>query len=151
LKGKKGEDKKNSRVLTNIFVDNIRNVLAVRLTANNSSPVSILDKIGDKIFGTDGDEVNLVERFDSCSFGQLVMQPYEGVTNYGESISNGVIEVPINMNVKGVNDNKVFSEAARVAADRLGYLPSQFDHVMLCLPPGTNGAWLAYGKFYCQV
>jgi hypothetical protein len=151
LKGKKGEDKKNSRVLTNIFVDNIRNVLAVRLTANNSSPVSILDKIGDKIFGTDGDEVNLVERFDSCSFGQLVMQPYEGVTNYGESISNGVIEVAIDMNVKGVNDNEVFSEAARVAADRLGYLQSQFDHVMFCLPPGTNGAWLAYGKFYCQV
>jgi hypothetical protein len=148
--GKSKGKKKDSRALTNIFVDNIRKVLAVRVTANDSSPGSTLDEIGDKIFGTDGDEVNLVERYDSCSFGQLVMQPYEGVTKEGESISNGVIEVAIDMNVKGVNSIEVYYEAARAATDRLGYLPSQFDHVMFCLPPGTKGGWLAYGKFYCQ-
>jgi hypothetical protein len=149
-KGKKGDDKKDSRALTNIFVDNIRKVLAVRVTANDSSPGSTLDEIGDKIFGTNGDAVNLVERYDSCSFGQLVMQPYEGVTEEGESISNGVIEVAIDMNVKGINSIEVYYEAARAATDRLGYLSSQFDHVMFCLPPGTKSGWLAYGKSYCQ-
>ena len=27
------------------------------------------------------------------------------------------------------------------ATDLLGSLPSQFDHVLFCLPPGTRGEW----------
>jgi hypothetical protein len=131
-------------------VTDIRKVLAVRVQANDSSPGSSLSEIGDKIFGTDGDAVNLVERYDSCSFGQLVMQPYDGVTAKGESILNGVIEVDIDMNVNGADDGDVMDAAITAAAARLGNLPDQFDHVMFCLPPGTSGDWIAYGKFYCR-
>jgi hypothetical protein len=130
-------------------VTDIRKVLAVRVQANDSSPGSSLSEIGDKIFGTDGDAVNLVERYDSCSFGQLVMQPYNGVTAGGESISNGVIEVGIDMDVNGVDDEDVREAAMTATEARLGNLSDQFDHVMFCLPPGTDGGWIAYGKFYC--
>jgi hypothetical protein len=79
---KGGRDKEDSRGL--MPVTDIRKVLAVRVQANDSSPGSSLSEIGDKIFGTDGDAVNLAERYDSCSFGQLVMQPYDGVTAGGD-------------------------------------------------------------------
>jgi hypothetical protein len=127
----------------------VRTVLAIRVKTLDSETTSNLDEIGDKIFGTNGDEVNLVERYSRCSFGQLVMQPYEGVTTRGESISNGVFEVEVEMNANREDQNDIRKAAITVATARLGNLEDQFDHVMFCLPPGTAGGWNAYGKFYC--
>jgi hypothetical protein len=79
------------------------------------------------------------------------MQPYDDVTMGKESISSGVIEVAINRNANGVENGDVRDAAFTEATARLGNLPDQFDHVMFCLPPGTNpGGWIAYGKFYCR-
>jgi hypothetical protein len=142
-----GNDEKGSRFL---MAEAIRELLAVRVKANDKSPTSSLDTIGDKIFGTGGDEVNLVERFDACSFGQVKMKPFQDTTSTEVEIVNGVIEVQIDMDVTG-EDNWVVARAAIDAATALlGPLSDQFDHVMFCLPPGTNGDWLALCKLYCQ-
>jgi hypothetical protein len=128
----------------------IRKVIAVRVRANDYSPGARLAEISDKIFGTDGDAVNLVERYDSCSYGQVLFQPYTGVTTTGESISNGVFEIRINMSVRGRAKGDVKDAAIAVVKDKLGNLADQFDHVMLCLPPNTEDGWIAWGKFYCR-
>jgi hypothetical protein len=143
---KRGKDKEGSRVL----VSETRQVLAVRVIANDRSTTSSLSTMSDKIFGTNADTINLVERYNSCSYGQLVMEPYQGTTDKGFNIVDGVVEVVIDMDVDGV-DNGIVREAAQAAAtDILGDLSSQFDHVMFCLPPGTQGNWLAYGELYCR-
>jgi hypothetical protein len=143
---KGGKDKKGARVL----VSGTRQVLAVRVIANDRSTTSSLSTMSDKIFGTNADTINLVERYDSCSYGQLVMEPYRGTTEKGFNIDDGVVEVVIDMNVEGVNDGGVRDAARAAATEKLGDLSSQFDHVMFCLPPGTAGGWIAYGKLYCR-
>jgi hypothetical protein len=126
----------------------VRTVLAIRVKTLDRQTTSNLNQIRNKIFGTNGDEVNLVERYNSCSFGQLVMQPYMGDTTKGVSISNGVYEVDVQMNAAGEDHNDIRKAAITIATTRLGNLEDQFDHVMFCLPPGTAGGWNAYGKFY---
>jgi hypothetical protein len=143
---KGGKDKKGGRVL----VSETRQVLAVRVIANDRSTTSSLSEMSDKIFGTNADTINLVERYDSCSYGQLVMEPYRGTTEKGFNVEDGVVEVVIDMNVNGVNDGGVRDAARAAATDILGDLSSQFDHVMFCLPPGTAGNWIAYGKLFCR-
>ena len=53
----------------------------------------------------------------------------------------------VNVNAEGRSDDDLVNRALNVAEDKYGDLPSQFDHVMLCLPPGTAGNWIAYGEF----
>jgi hypothetical protein len=101
-------------------------------------------EISDAIFGTGGDQINLKERYASCSYNQLQMDPYEGPATSGHS---GVVEVDIDYDIQGASRSTIENRAVSAATALLGDLPSQFDHVMFCLPPGTSGDWLAYGKF----
>jgi hypothetical protein len=89
----------------------------------------------------------------SISVSITTMEPYEWTTDKGISIpgTQGVVEVEINNNIQGA-DHRTIREAAINAARALfGDLPSQFVYVMLCIPPGTSGGWLAYGKFLRRV
>ena len=124
-----------------------RKVLAVRVVANGSSTGSSISMIGDEIFGTSGDAVNLAERFASCSYGETVMKPFGGTTTTGVPISNGVFEVTITSSVANRSSGEVTNDVVAALENRLGKLSTQFDHVMLCLPPGTSGNWIAWGKF----
>ena len=56
----------------------------------------------------------------------------------------------ITQNAKGVNDVIVVDAAKARLTTLLGNLTSQFDHVMLCLPPGTISYsegfdWVSWG------
>ena len=48
------------------------------------------------------------------------------------------------MNVIGVDNSLVRDAAVAEGDSALGDMESQFDHVVLCLPPGTSGGWIAY-------
>lgn len=126
-----------------------RKVLAVRVKASDASTTSTLDTIGDKIFGTAGDVVNLRERFRTCSYGEVLMEPFQGTTKTGKQIANGVYEVTITSNAGGRANGNVADDVVSALEKSLGTLATQFDHVMLCLPPGTTGNWIAWGKFTC--
>jgi hypothetical protein len=115
-----------------------------------------MSELSDAVFGTSGDSVNLSERFASCSYGQLIMKPYEDTTTTGVSIPGtqykiGLVEVEISNNVQGATDDTIKNAAETAARALLGDLPDQFDHVIFCIPPGTNGNWIAYGKFARRV
>lgn len=123
-----------------------RKILAVRIQANDSTTASSVATIGDEIFGNNGDVVNLRERFQTCSYGEMLMEPFEGTTTTGEIITGGVVNIVVDTNVNGADDGDVKDAAVAALTERFGDLPSQFDHVMLCIPPGTSGGWIAYGK-----
>jgi hypothetical protein len=129
-----------------------KKVLAVRLIAPDASTTANVADISDSIFGTTGDSINLKERYDTCSYGQLTFEGYEGTTGSqveipGTDFAVGVVEVHINEGVIGATNLTIREAAITAATALLGDLPSQFDHVMLCIPPGTIGGWIAYGKW----
>ena len=123
-----------------------RVVLAVRIVANDSTTTSSVDTIADKMFGQAANQINLVERYRSCSFGELLMRPYNGTTLTGTTIKNGVYELKIPINVTGVVNTIVRDQVEVALRQELGNLTSQFDHVMLCIPPGTQSAWTFFSE-----
>jgi hypothetical protein len=139
------------------LVSDARTVLAVRIKAPDSTTTASLDTLRGDIFGIgrDSTAVNLKERFNSCSYGQMVMNPFIGQTTSGYVVDNGVVEVQISTLVTGQSDTIVKNAATAALFTLLGIadLSSKFDHVMLCLPPGTTGGWIAYGEslFWCRV
>jgi len=124
-----------------------RRVLAVRVRASDSVTTASDAVLSDKIFGTNGDSNNLRERFATCSYGETQMIPFNGRTRTGVSILNGVYSVAINRRVTSVEEGVIRDAVSDALTRELGDLPSQFDHVMLCLPPKTNGDWIGYGKY----
>jgi hypothetical protein len=135
----------NQRALANVQ----NKVLVVRVQANDKTTSFSEAQLSDSIFGTNGDQVNLKERFASCSYDELTMEPYSGTTSTGVTLPStgnrvGVVTVTINSNVKKVDVDTVEDRVVAAAEDMLGDLQSQFDHVMLCIPPGTQGGWIGY-------
>lgn len=119
-----------------------KKVLVVRANGQGSSTSADSQTLSDKIFGTNGDTATLRSQYQQCSHGKLDLQPFEGTTWGGTFIDGGVLDVNIDMYVPGANRYAV-EDALENAADALvGGLRGQFDHVMLCLPPGTSqGQW----------
>jgi hypothetical protein len=123
----------------------VNNVLVVRANAIDDSTSANEAELSDSWFGTGNDLVNLKSQYSDCSFGQLTCNPFDGVTSNGTSVSKGAISVNIAMDVTAVADGIVRDAMRSAATNQLGDLPSQFDHVALCIPPGTSGRWIAYG------
>ena len=121
-------------------------VLAVRIIANDSATTPSVDTIADKMFGLAGDKINLVERYRSCSYGEMLMKPFNGTTLTGKTINNGVFELTIPIIVTGATNIFVRDEVEKALTVQLGALRSQFDHVMLCVPPGTQSGWVGFSE-----
>lgn len=125
---------------------NVHKVVVVRVKANDSTTTASLSVLSDKIFGTFGDPVNLRERMASCSYGEVLMEPFVGTTTTGVVIANGVVQVNTTVNIKGRDKKAVADDVEKAVEAYLGTLATQFDHVILCIPPGS-GTWTAFGKF----
>jgi hypothetical protein len=119
-----------------------RSVLVVRVVALDSSTSSNQTVLSNRIFGTYGDMMNLRTGYQACSFGQLQLVP-----SANTKAVNGVVSVSIALNVKGVDPSIVENAVITSLTSLVGNPQSQFDHVMLCLPPGTASDWLAYGYY----
>lgn len=115
-----------------------REVLVLRIDAPDSSTSSTEAVLSDNIFGTGSDLYNLRSQYLACSNGQLDFQP---TTN--ALATNGTSSVSITQTVTGVDDGVVRNAAQAAGNAKFGSL-SQFDHVMFCIPPGTNGNWIGY-------
>jgi hypothetical protein len=143
---KKDEGREQGRLLAPSEPD-YRSILAVRVVAADSATSADLQTLSDDIFGTNGSAVNLRERFETCSYGDTQMLPYTGETPSGVSIQNGVVEVTISNVVNEVANSGIRISVLSELSSYLDIpnLANEFDHIMLCLPPGTSGSWIAYG------
>ena len=128
----------NSRRLT-VRKSGTSTVLVIRVSAADHKPSLTAKQLSNRIFGTDGDQVNLVSVYDSCSAGKLKFIPATGA-----NIVNGVGEIELNQNVDGMRSIDVDNLVVAAGNAKFGALSIKYDHVMLCFPPGTNGDWLAY-------
>jgi len=90
--------------------------------------------------------VNLKSQYKACSYGQLRCEGASKTTSTGTTVTDGVYTINISQTISGEGDGKVRKAVVAEAKAVLGSLGSQFDHVMLCLPPGTktNGGWIGY-------
>ena len=121
-----------------------KQLLAVRVVASDTATSMEESFISDRWFGTNGDTVTARSIYDQCSYSKLIMDPANKVTTTGVAISNGVYTVHINRRAKNKPESKIKDAVIAQLENELGSLNGQFDHVILCLPRGTNGNWLAY-------
>lgn len=118
-----------------------KSVLAVRVIASDSSTSGGTSTLRNKIFGTNGDSVNMVSQYRACSNNKLRFRP--------SSTGNGVVTVRISRNARGVSTETVEDAVVAQLEGQYGNLASRFDHVMLCLPAGTGGSWVGeYNVLY---
>eukprot|EP00594_Rhizosolenia_setigera_P003609 CAMPEP_0178951050 /NCGR_PEP_ID=MMETSP0789-20121207/6999_1 /TAXON_ID=3005 /ORGANISM="Rhizosolenia setigera, Strain CCMP 1694" /LENGTH=793 /DNA_ID=CAMNT_0020631857 /DNA_START=180 /DNA_END=2561 /DNA_ORIENTATION=+ len=121
-----------------------KKVVALRINGADVSTTSSTSKLSDEIFGTDGDLFNLRKGYEQCSYNELTMEPFIGTTSNGVSIPDGVSEVTITNTVSGANNGDIRNAAVAAGDAYLGQMNAQFNYVMLCIPPGTSGGWIAY-------
>ncbi|KAG7349157.1 gametolysin peptidase M11 [Nitzschia inconspicua] len=121
-----------------------KKVLVVRATTSGGDTVSERDDIVDAIFGTFGNPISLRSQYLGCSHNKIDFTPFEGTTQTGYQVTDGIITVDINSDFRGRNRNVAEEGLISAAENIVGDLEQQFDHVILCLPPGTSGGWVAY-------
>jgi hypothetical protein len=121
-----------------------KNMLAIRVVAADTSTTASEDEISDSWFGTYDDPVNLKSQYSACSYGALTCNAASKTTSTGVAVSNGVYEVTIGNTVSGEADGVIRDAVVAAGNSALGNMQNQFDHVMLCLPPGTSGGWIGY-------
>ena len=104
--------------------------------------------MGDNIFGTLGDPVNLKSQLSACSFGKL-----EVTTDYSTNIDEhlaapGVIEVNIPISIQSNDRYAVHNAVTTAVQSKLGFsLPGPFQQVMYNLESCYgyyNCGWAAY-------
>jgi hypothetical protein len=125
-------------------------VLVIRVSGNDVAPTLSAAELSNRIFGIGNDEVNLKSVYDSCSAGKLDFVPATGT-----GIVNGVTEIKLDRDIFNTTSTSVDNDVLKMAKVQFGDLSTstQFDHVMLCLPPGTvGGSWIAYAylNWYVQ-
>jgi len=112
-------------------------VLVLRIISSDSEPSVSAEQLYNLMFV---DDISMKNQFHRCSFGKLNVEP----TRYG------VLDVPIKMNVQGLERTDVVNKAYQVAPDLLrstsvSDVREIADAVMFVLPPGTAGSWTAFG------
>jgi hypothetical protein len=123
----------------------IKSLLILRVTALDSGHSLSQAQLSARIFGI-GDNAPVVSvrsQYDSCSFGKFKILPATGT-----GITGGVHHVEIASAV-GKDPFNLENQVTAIAERTLGHLESRFDHVMICLPPGTlyqgtKSKWYAY-------
>lgn len=121
-----------------------KEMLAIKVDAPDSDTSSTEAFISDSWFGTNGDTVNFKSQMEACSYDSFTVTPATTSDTGLNFDTDGVYTVSIQQNVNGVDDSTVRNAVVTQAELDLGNLRNQYDHVMLCLPPGTSGGWIAY-------
>lgn len=123
----------------------------VRAIAGDTQTTSSETDISNKVFGTDGDPVNLKSQFDACSDGALTFDRVSSNGGLSSTITDyigadSVITVNLSENAIGTENGIIRNAMQAKAQTDLGVtnLNDVADYVMFCLPPGTSGGWIAY-------
>ncbi|KAI2504207.1 Gametolysin peptidase M11 [Fragilaria crotonensis] len=120
----------------------VKKVLVLRIQAADASTTASETQLADDVFGAAGDVLNLKSQFNQCSYGQLQFEPTTSNALVG---TDGVYTVTLPTTIiTGAADNPIAWAAVDKATAELGTLTNFADHVMVCMPPGTSGGWIAY-------
>lgn len=111
------------------------NALVVRVIDKNGAEPSLsISKLANDVFE---DSVSLSSQTRACSYNKLNIEPFVGATPKNKHISNGVVNVKIDI---AIGDNGLDQAAMHAANEQLGDLNDpMFDLIMFCFPQGTPG------------
>ena len=124
----------------NLLTAGVRSVLVIRVVAKDAATAATEAQLSSQIFGGTG--FNLKSGFARCSYNQLLFEPQANTIAGPDGIHTTFLP---NVTVNGVSDATVRNAVLAQATAELGAHPRLLaDHVMLCLPPGTAGGWIAY-------
>ena len=120
-----------------------RTVIVIRIKAKDAATTATEAQLADDIFGASGDRWNLKTGYAQCSYGQLQFEPLTTNAHIGR---DGVYTVNLpNTIVRGKSREVICNAALAKATADLGKAPHLLaNHVMVCIPPGTNGTWIGY-------
>lgn len=97
--------------------------------------------MSDEIFGTYGDLINLTSQYAACSYSQLTFSKWTG----NDLVNEGVLTVSISTKIIRAEEPSIRDAMTNEAIAILGArLEDLVDHVMVCIPEGTRGTWIAY-------
>jgi len=120
----------------------------IRVTAaGRNSPTDSAAQISDYVFGTDGDQLNLLTGYKTCSGGKVTFSP-----GIGKYLKNGVLDLNIPQYIDFINMS--FIEAyVTDELERLGWDHTRFTHVLYVLPSRLErgGDAFAYAGGYLSV
>ena len=119
-------------------------VIAAEFTDQKTSTSD--EVLSKRVFGTNEGDVTLKSQMDACSNGKVNIIPATESTT-GERITDGVYRVYLNEPIQNKSRYDTFSAMHQEAERELGNLWDQYDHVMFCMPPGSQGNWLAFGYY----
>ena len=124
-----------------------KKVLVLRADTPSESTSSTRAQISNAVFGTNGDPVNLKSQYAECSYNKLTFNPVSSLN--GINIANGVGEVTLSSTVTTMDRYGAMNAMLGAANAKYGNLETlvdngSLDYVMLCVPPGTAGSWIAY-------
>jgi len=140
----------------------VLDALVIRVTDSKGvAPHASRSMLEEAIFADDEEGRTsdyLQNQYDKClhSYGSRTIQPFSGVTDTDELISNGVVDVAVDFDIQGSSNNRdllihndkraaLQQAALQSATAQLGDLNSdKYNVVLFCMPPGT-GNWLSYG------
>eukprot|EP00547_Thalassionema_nitzschioides_P015415 CAMPEP_0194239802 /NCGR_PEP_ID=MMETSP0158-20130606/6152_1 /TAXON_ID=33649 /ORGANISM="Thalassionema nitzschioides, Strain L26-B" /LENGTH=506 /DNA_ID=CAMNT_0038974361 /DNA_START=68 /DNA_END=1585 /DNA_ORIENTATION=+ len=139
----KNKDKGKSQVYgrRRLASTGMKQTLIVRAEFETSTGTNEAN-LSNYILGIGNDPVNLASQYSACSYEQLTFEPVPNNSNYnGLTPTDGVITVvDPDQSVNGIADSVIRNRMR----DLIGGSQGVADHVLLCIPPGTNGGWIAY-------
>lgn len=128
----------------NLQQQDIRDVLVIRIKGGNAESTRNEVELSDQVFGTSGDPLNMRSQYAACSYNQMRFNPSNRVP---DKMKDGVYTVTIPNIITGVRDSIIRGAATEQVKRDFGVssLTQLANHIMVCIPPGTSGGWIAYG------
>ena len=140
-----------SRRLSSGSISGSRSILAVHLTINDQAPVVTASKFQGVLhgIGPDAGVNSVVGRYADCSFSKLTFYP---APTTGITITDGLAELSITLDDwAGTNITDHLNPVVTAIEAQLGGTLDRYDHVMICVPFGTeidgDRTWNGYGSF----
>lgn len=122
--------------------------LVVRVTSADGQCSPTANDLAGSVFGLGTNSLvnNMAKQYKDCSKDQLTFSPYD----YGDSITNGIVEVTINSATTGVDILSLTNTLYEATVDVVGNNLFAAKHVMYCLPYGTefegSKGWVAFAN-----
>ena len=125
-----------------------KSLLVVRVTDKDGKVIGdSAAVVGDNVFGTRNDKVNLKSQMFDCSYGNVdFTNKYTSPDISGKLSAPGVLDVRIPISITTNNQYKILDAVTVAARNKLGYsLPGQHDYVMYVIESCYVGCgWAAY-------
>jgi hypothetical protein len=122
----------------------VKRVLVLRAMALDRTTTASESELAEDIFGSMNDTLNLQSQYKDCSDGKILFVP---ATNHSLVGDDGIYTVNLGqIVVAGEVESKIRDAMIQQATIDLGPLTKIAHHVMICIPPGTMGGWIAYAN-----